>query len=131
MTNLSFLLFELFYHGNFFQTITISLYLLFHLQLIDYFLGKQLWQLLSIRLMCKCFWFWHLIWDFPFWIFLGVHYFCYFTFYQQAGYVDCFFFIIWSTVLPESFLLALPVIRDKSYNIIRTKKMNIYVWSAG
>ena len=39
-----------------------------------------IWQLLSIRLMCLSFWFCHLIRDFPFWIFLGVQYFCDFTF---------------------------------------------------
>ena len=40
-----------------------------------------IWQLLSIRLMCLNFWFCHLIGDFPFGIFLGVQYFCDFTFY--------------------------------------------------
>ena len=33
--------------------------------------------------MCFSFWFCHLIREFPFWIFLGVQYFCVFTFYNQ------------------------------------------------
>ena len=41
-----------------------------------------IWQLLSILLMCLSLWFCHLIRDFPFWIFLGVQYFCDFTFHN-------------------------------------------------
>ena len=42
--------------------------------------------LLSIRLMCLNFLFCHLIWDFPFWIVLGVEYFCVFNF-EMIPYV--------------------------------------------
>ena len=38
--------------------------------------------LLSIRLMCLSFWLSHLIREFPFWIFLGVQYFCDYTFFS-------------------------------------------------
>ena len=41
-----------------------------------------IWQL-YIRLMCSNFWFCHLIRDFSFWIFLGLQYFCDFTFYYH------------------------------------------------
>ena len=51
---------------------------------------SEIWQLLSIRLMCLVFWFCHLIRDFPFTIFLGVQFlvllFCCWDV-QETGYV--------------------------------------------
>ena len=50
-------------------------------------------QLLSIRLMCLDFWFCLLIFYFPFWIFIGVQYFCVFTFCKYCVYVFFKYFV--------------------------------------
>ena len=76
----------LFYHNQngIYVWSTDMIYMLYIITIYDC-TKSGIWQLLSIHLMCLSCWFCHLITDFPFWIFLGVQYFCDFYFLCESG----------------------------------------------